>query len=128
MPIQVVPLRDFSLVHEVVVKQIPASKTIAKIIFFISTLAVFILSPAVLLIILFSLLYYGFSGVSARALSMEDMPTKKAWHYFAFIGFLEVFDYLILPITTIQPTPIGGSVVALLWEDFESVEVSRNPK
>ena len=89
--------------------------------FFISTLAVFILSPAVLLIILFSLLYYGFSGVSARALSMEDMPTKKAWHYFAFIGISEVLDYLFLPITTIQPTPYGGSVVALPWEEFLKV-------
>ena len=28
------------------------------------------------------------------------MPTKKAWHFFAFIGFLEVLDYLYLPITT----------------------------
>jgi hypothetical protein len=82
---------------------------------------VFILSPAVLLIILFSLLYYGFSGVSARALSMEDMPTKKAWHYFAFIGISEVLDYLFLPITTIQPTPFGGSAVALLWEEFLKV-------
>ncbi len=23
--------------------------------------------------------------------------TKKAWHFFAFIGTFEVFDYLILP-------------------------------
>jgi hypothetical protein len=105
-------------VHEAVVKQIPISKTIAKIIFFISILAVFILSPAVLLITLFSLLYYGFSGVFARALSMEDIHTKKAWHYFAFIGISEVLDYLFLPITTIQPTPFGGSVVALFWEEF----------
>ena len=26
--------------------------------------------------------------------------TKKAWHFFAFIGTFEVFDYLYLPITT----------------------------
>ena len=26
--------------------------------------------------------------------------TKKAWHFFAFIGCFEVFDYLYLPITT----------------------------
>ena len=26
--------------------------------------------------------------------------TKKAWHFFAFIGTFEVFDYLNLPITT----------------------------
>ena len=25
------------------------------------------------------------------------MHTKKAWHFFAFIGCFEVFDYLILP-------------------------------
>ena len=60
--------------------------------------------------------------------TISDMPTKKAWHYFAFIGISEVLDYLFLPITTIQPTPFGGSAVALLWEDFESVEVSRNPE
>jgi len=28
------------------------------------------------------------------------MRTKKAWHFFAFIGCFEVFDYLYLPITT----------------------------
>jgi hypothetical protein len=49
---------------------------------------------------------------------MEDIHTKKAWHYFAFIGISEVLDYLFLPITTIQPTPFGGSVVALFWEEF----------
>ena len=25
------------------------------------------------------------------------MHTKKAWHFFAFIGTFEVFDYLMLP-------------------------------
>jgi hypothetical protein len=28
------------------------------------------------------------------------MHIKKAWHFFAFIGTFEVFDYLIHPITT----------------------------
>jgi hypothetical protein len=62
--------------------------------------AVFILSPAVLLIILFSLLYHGFSGISAYAFWMKDIHTKKAWHFFAFIGCSEVFDYLPFPTTT----------------------------
>ena len=52
---------------------------------------------------------------------MKDIHTKKAWHYFAFIGISEVLDYLFLPITTIQPTPFGGSAVALLWEEFLKV-------
>lgn len=28
------------------------------------------------------------------------LHTKKAWHFFAFIGYSEVLDYLIYPITT----------------------------
>ena len=28
------------------------------------------------------------------------MHIKKAWHFYVFIGFLEVFDYLILLTTT----------------------------
>lgn len=38
--------------------------------------------------------------LSATPSSMPQkilMHTKKAWHFFAFIGCLEVFDYLILP-------------------------------
>jgi hypothetical protein len=38
--------------------------------------------------------------ICLRVQTISNMPTKKAWHFFAFIGFLEVFDYLILPITT----------------------------
>jgi len=28
---------------------------------------------------------------------IKHMRTKKAWHFFAFIGIFEVLDYLILP-------------------------------
>lgn len=56
------------------------------------------------------------------------MHTKKAWHFFAFIGTFEVLDNLIYPITTSKAHAIGGSVVALLWVDsFESVQVSKAP-
>ena len=51
-----------------------------------------------------------------RAISLH---TKKAWHFFAFIGIFEVFDYLFLPITTSKAHACsGGRAVALLWEEF----------
>ncbi len=57
------------------------------------------------------------------------LHTKKAWHFFAFIGIFEVFDYLTFPITTSKAHAFnGGSAVASLWEClFESVEVSKIP-
>ena len=49
----------------------------------------------------------------------ERYTQKKAWHFFAFIGFLEVLDYLYLPITTSKAHAFyGGSAVALLCEIF----------
>ena len=56
------------------------------------------------------------------------MRTKKAWHFFAFIGCSEVFDYLQFPITT--------SKAHASWRErrcftlgivFEIVEVSEQP-
>ena len=51
---------------------------------------------------------------------------KKSVVLFAFIGYPEVFDYLFIPITTSKAHAyIGGSAVALLWDEItESVEVS----
>lgn len=47
---------------------------------------------------------------------------KKSVVLFAFIGYPEVFDYLIHPITTSKAHAYnGGSAVALLWMDFLKV-------
>ena len=43
---------------------------------------------------------------------------KKSVVLFAFIGYPEVFDYLIYPITTNKAHAYRRSVVALLWVDF----------
>ena len=53
--------------------------------------------------------------------------TKKSVALFRLHWFSEVFDYLIHPITTYKPTPVGGNTQLLFWMDFlEVVEVSEN--
>ncbi|MCR5039791.1 MAG: hypothetical protein K6A94_10705 [Bacteroidales bacterium] len=117
------------MVHEVTEKQIPTNKIIAQTIFFISDSAVFILSPAVLLILLFPYSIYGFSGISAHAMNSKDMPTKKAWHLFAFIGTFEVLDYLILPITTSKAHAYWRERRCFTQGELsESVQVSKVPE
>ena len=45
------------------------------------------------------------------------MHTKKAWHFFAFIGCLEVFDYLILPNYNEQsPRQLAGASSLYSWK------------
>ncbi len=39
------------------------------------------------------------------------MHIKRAWNFLVFIGFPEVFDYLIYPITTYKSTPKGGNAL-----------------
>lgn len=52
--------------------------------------------------------------------------TKKAWHFFAFIGCFEVFDYLYLPITTSKAHALRRERRCLtLGRLTESVQVSE---
>lgn len=37
------------------------------------------------------------------------MHIKIAWHFSVFIGYSEVLDYLLSPITTYKPTPEAGA-------------------
>ena len=46
-----------------------------------------------------------------------SMRTKKAWHFFTFIGCLEVFDYLILPNYNEQsPRHLAGASLLYSWK------------
>ena len=59
---------------------------------------------------------------------MELTHTKKAWHFFAFTGTFEVFDYLIHPITTSKAHAGWRERRCLTLGEFsESVEVSKVP-
>ena len=80
-------------------KKIVIAATNIKNNFFISILAVFILSPAVLLMILFSLLYYGFSGFSARTLT-NLRTQKKRGTFSPSLVVLRSWTTYNLPITT----------------------------
>ena len=46
------------------------------------------------------------------------MHIKIAWHFYVFIGYSEVLDYLFIPTTTYKPTPYGGSAAVSLWDEF----------
>ena len=54
---------------------------------------------------------------------------KKSVALYVFIGFLEVLDYLILPITTSKAHAFWRERrCSTLGEFSESVQVSRNPE
>ena len=56
------------------------------------------------------------------------MHMKKAWHFFAFIGCSEVFDYLQFPITTSKAHASRRERRCFtLGIVFEVVEVSEQP-
>ena len=56
------------------------------------------------------------------------MHIKKAWHFFAFIGVFEVFDYLFLPITTSKAHASRRERRRFTLRGiFESVEVPKTP-
>lgn len=57
-----------------------------------------------------------------------DMHTKKAWHFFAFIGCSEVLDYLTPPNYNEQsPRHLAGAPSLYSWWCNESVQVSEQP-
>ena len=58
----------------------------------------------------------------------KKLHTKKAWHFYVFIGFPRSWTTLSTQLQRIKPTPFGGSAVASFWVDSESVQVSGNPE
>ena len=59
---------------------------------------------------------------------VSDIHTKKAWHFFAFIGCSEVLDYLQSPNYNEQsPRHLAGASLLYSGKLFESVQVSEQP-
>ena len=57
---------------------------------------------------------------------MSFRPQKKAWHFSPSLVVLRSSTTYNSQLQRVKPTPIGGSVAALLWELFLKVSKFQN--
>lgn len=53
--------------------------------------------------------------------SMKRIHIKKAWHFSPSLESLRSWTTYSSQLQRVKPTPFGGSVIALLWEEFLKV-------